>query len=818
MFNGCGTRIYFAAIYDTLHPFCASIRFSKIRTVATTNAAALKLGNVLLVASIAQALSGPGGTCNLENHTVSVNLSEDLVLQVLRRNSLDAFKKLEFFHWCSLKHNYRHTVSTYSQIFRTLSRCPRYHDEILNLLTSMRSNGVVLDSATYKLIIDSFIRSGKYDLALDHLEKDMGATSCLSPKLFTSLLIALIRKNQLTVALQIFLKLINSGTNENGIGTPETIACNELLVGLKKANMRDEFMLVFCKLREKGLFPMDRWGYNICIHGFGCWGDLSTSLILFKEMKERSGSFSPDLCTYNSLIQVLCLVGKLSDALTVWEELKGSSGLEPDLFTYRVLIQGCSKAYRIDDAMNIFAQTQYNGLRPDTAVYNSLLNGLMKARRLTEACSLFEKMVDEDGVRASCCTYNILIDSLFKNGRALAAYTLFSDLKKKGNNFVDGITFSIVALHLCREGQVEEALLLVEEMEARGFIVDLVTISSLLIAFYRHDMSDQTERLIKHIRDGNLLPNVLRWKATMEDSIKVVQSKKKDFTPMFPSRGDFTDILTIISSANEKQDSVPVTEDTEPESNNVDPWSSSPYLDMLANQVNLSSLFSLSRGRRIGDDGIDSFDTDMVNTYLSIFLAKGKLSLACKLFEIFTNVGVDPVCYTFNSMMSSFVKKGYLNEAWGVLQAMGEKLCPADIATYNMIIQGLGKMRRADLASAVLEKLMKQGGYLDIVMYNTLINALGKAGRIEEANTLFQQMRSSGINPDVVTYNTLIEIHSKAGRLKDSYKFLRMMLEAGCAPNHVTDTTLDFLEKEIEKQRLQKASMKPTNQNLKEQT
>lgn len=204
MFNGCGTRIYFAAIYDTLHPFCASIRFSKIRTVATTNAAALKLGNVLLVASIAQALSGPGGTCNLENHTVSVNLSEDLVLQVLRRNSLDAFKKLEFFHWCSLKHNYRHTVSTYSQIFRTLSRCPRYHDEILNLLTSMRSNGVVLDSATYNLIIDSFIRSGKYDLALDHLEKDMGATSCLTPELFTSVLIALIRKNQLTVALQIF--------------------------------------------------------------------------------------------------------------------------------------------------------------------------------------------------------------------------------------------------------------------------------------------------------------------------------------------------------------------------------------------------------------------------------------------------------------------------------------------------------------------------------------------------------------------------------------------------------------------------------------
>lgn len=81
-------------------------------------------------------------------------------------------------------------------------------------------------------------------------------------------------------------------------------------------------------------------------------------------------------------------------------------------------------------------------------------------------------------------------------------------------------------------------------------------------------------------------------------------------------------------------------------------------------------------------------------------------------------------------------------------------------------------MGRADLASAVLDKLIKDGGYLDIV-----------------------------------TFNTLIEVHSKAGRLKDAYKFLKIMLDAGCLPNHVTDTTLDFLGKEIEKLRYQKASI-----------
>lgn len=73
----------------------------------------------------------------------------------------------------------------------------------------------------------------------------------------------------------------------------------------------------------------------------------------------------------------------------------------------------------------------------------------------------------------------------------------------------------------------------------------------------------------------------------------------------------------------------------------------------------------------------------MVNTFLSLFLAKGKLSIACKLFEIFSDIGENPMSYTYNSMMSSFVKKGYFNETWGVLNEMGEKVCPTDIATYT---------------------------------------------------------------------------------------------------------------------------------------
>ncbi|KAI5598981.1 hypothetical protein BDE02_02G167600 [Populus trichocarpa] len=708
--------------------------------LSTSSSSSYQMGNILLVAYLTKTLS-ESGTRSLDPD--SIPLSEYLVLQILRRNSLDSSKKMEFFKWCSVRHIYKHSVSTYSQMFSTLCRSG-YLEEVPDLLNSMKNDGVVVGSETFKLLLDAFIRSGKFDSALDILDHMEELGSNPNPHMYDSIIVALAKKNQVGLALSIMFKLLEAsdGNEENAVGVslPGSVACNALLVALRNGEMKVEFKTVFAKLRGKVGFELNTWGYNICIHAFGCWGDLTTSLRLFKEMKEKSlasGSLDPDLCTYNSLIHVLCLAGKVKDAVIVYEELK-VSGHEPDAFTYRILIQGCY-----------------------TVVYNSLLDGMFKARKVMEACQLFEKMV-QDGVRASCWTYNILIDGLCKNGRAEAGYNLFCGLKKKGQ-FVDAVTYSIVVLLLCRKGHLEEALHLVEEMEERGFVVDLITITSLLIAFHKQGRWDCTERLMKHIRDVNLLPNVLKWRADMEASLKNPPRSREDYTPMFPSTGGLQEIMSSISSPKSRSDDG-ATEDEKSSSADTD---------------------------QVQAKGAGSFDIDMVNTFLSIFLAKGKLSLACKLFEIFTDMGVDPVSYTYNSIMSSFVKKG----------------CPPDIATYNLVIQGLGKMGRADLASSVLDKLMKQGGYLDIVMYNTLIDALGKAGRIDEANNLFEQMKISGLNPDVVTYNIMIEVHSKTGRLKDAYKFLKMMLDAGCLPNHVTDTTLDFLAKEIEKLRYQKASI-----------
>ncbi|KAL9249901.1 Pentatricopeptide repeat-containing protein [Drosera capensis] len=758
-------------------PFC-----SKQQPPTTQEASSSELlGMYLLTASFAKTLSHPG-TRNLSAYDF-VPLSESLVLQVLARNSLDISHKMDFFNWCSSSQKsespaaFKHSAATYSQMFRIIlshsSNRRRgggglpWEDVARDLLGSMNRDGITLDSTTLQLLLDAFIKSGNPLAATEILDlmQEPGASSLYSSRIYNSVVMDLVRKKQLASAVSMFMKLLGHSTGSGGGITPEPLACNVLLVALRRAGMKEEFKAVFLTLREK-MVVFDKRGFNICIHAFGCWGDLETSLKLFKEMKDvRSESDShggPDLCTYNSLIRVLFLLGRAKDALAIFEELKGS-GHEPDAFTYRIVIHGCARSYRIEDATKVFDEMQLKGFHPGTPVYNSLLDALFKVKELTEACQLFEKMI-KDGIKASCCT----------------------------------------------EGEFEASLRLVEDMESRGLVVDLVTITAMVMELYKQGLWDSIDRLLKHVGEANLLPDVLKWKANVEALLKNSSSRRKDFTSIFPHKGGLKNLLSSMDA-----DSSTISDGLE--NPNVgtqfsmrDDWSSFPYMDQLAEQGVSDNhrfpRFSLLKGRRVQGDMMSTFNIDMVNTYLSIFLAKGNLSLACKLFEIFTDEGVGAVSYTYNSIASSFVKKGYFDEVWGVLHAMCDKLCPADVATYNIIVQNLGKMGRADLASSVLNRLMESGGYLDVVMYNTLINGLGKAGRFDDAEELFNQMKSSGVNPDIVTFNTLVEVHAKAGRLKDAKKFLGMMIDAGLPPNHVTHTIIDF-GKEKEKLGCRKASV-----------
>ncbi|XP_047330990.1 pentatricopeptide repeat-containing protein At4g01570-like [Impatiens glandulifera] len=732
----------------TIYSCFAFILCRNISNVRTSSNGASHIRNSSLVAFVVKALcrdGGGGGVCNLEGENVPI--SEGLVLQILRRNSLDIDMKVDFFRWCTLSPNYKHSSTTYLAVIHSIfrSRSVRRRHDIFDILISMKRDGHVLDSSTFNLVFNAFVHSSALK-TMNHV-----------PELYGFVIVALIRKGQIDSALSIFFKLLDASE------LIEVTVCNELLTALKRADMKKELIQVFNKLRTKRHFKLDWLGYNICIHAFGCcWGDLEMSMRLFEKMKDEGYSLDPDLFTFNSLIHALCLANRMRYAIMVWEE----SCHETDAYTYRILIQACFR-FRIQYALKIFTGMLNKGLHPDSMIYNSLLNGLFNNGMVTNAVELYERMIDE-GLKVSLCTYNILIVGLFNNGKGEDAYTMFCDLKDKCS-LVNGETYKCVILQFCKEDKIEEALNLVEEMEARGFIVDLVTIESLLIKLVRKGRWDLIERLLKHIREENLFsPEVLKWKT----NIDILRGKNMN--------------LTRITRDDDKSEVVDIEEENSSQL--------STHKSDLYQMISLKRKSKRIQSRHVTEHVSECYYINMVNVYLSAYLAKGDMSLACQLFVKSREMGLNPITYTYNSIISCLVDNGYFDEAWDVLHKMDKNLCNADVATYNMIIHGLGKMGRVDLLNQFLNSYKDGGGYLDHIMYNTLINAFGKCGDLDKANKFFEEMKSSGMHPCRITFNTMIDIHAKAGRVEDAHRFLKMMLNSDCAPNHVTDTILKFLE------------------------
>jgi pentatricopeptide repeat protein len=709
-------------------------------------------------------------------------------LHILRHPALPPASKLSFF-LAATPPSSPLLAATFPVLLRTLAAgSPPLLDELLPFALSSPSPSTLLPA-----LLSSLLSASRHDAALALLD---AAPPDLLPRLAAAALPSLIASPDLIAAVPAIRRLLPIASHP-----PPARATNRLLLALSKENLYDDFRYLFDEMSRRGL-PSNVRFYNICIHAFGKWRELDMSLRLFAAMKAASPPVVPDICTYNSVIRALVVDGRVTDALVAFDEMK-SSGIEPDVFTYRAVMNGCCKSFRIDDALRVFQEMRgSSGVRGDVVVYNSLLDGLFKAKKLDEACGFFETMV-ADGIQCSASTHNTVIDGLFKNGRAEAACRLFYELRRKGQ-LLDGIAYSIMVREFCKEGvgdQVAEAVELVKEMEERGFIVDLVTITSLLIGFNKSRRWDLEEQIVKFIRDGSVLPDAIRWKSNMMAALRGPQDRGKDGTSFLPFDGKMDDVMRLVNPVGHTgADEETVNNDPK------DDWSLSPHLDHLAKNAdssNGSAIFTMQRGQRVQSMGGRSFDADMVNTYLSIFLAKGKLSVACKLFEIFTSLGQKGTSYTYNSLMTSFVKKGYVKQVWAVLHERGGQLCPNDIATYNLIIQGLGQMGKPEVASSIIDQLSKKGVYMDIVMYNTLINQLGKVGKVEEASCLFEQIIRSGMKPDVVTFNTLININAKAGRLKEAEKYLRRMIAEGIAPNRATETIMIFLDKEIEKKKQQ---------------
>ncbi|KAM7472620.1 hypothetical protein LguiA_010803 [Lonicera macranthoides] len=136
----------------------------------------------------------------------------------------------------------------------------------------------------------------------------------------------------------------------------------------------------------------------------------------------------------------------------------------------------------------------------------------------------------------------------------------------------------------------------------------------------------------------------------------------------------------------------------------------------------------------------------------------GNMDTASDVFEEMLELGLQPDCFSYTTIIRGYCKIGEVNDALNFLGKILNTGMEPSITTYTTLIEGYCKYGEMESGEHLFYKMIKAGLAPDIFAYNTLMDGYGKKGYLHKAFGLLNIMKSAGISPDIVTYN--IVIHS----------------------------------------------------------
>ncbi|XP_057790481.1 putative pentatricopeptide repeat-containing protein At1g12700, mitochondrial [Salvia miltiorrhiza] len=213
------------------------------------------------------------------------------------------------------------------------------------------------------------------------------------------------------------------------------------------------------------------------------------ALQLFSSLGDKE--ISPDVVTYNSIIDGLCNMRRMDEAkdilkkmiandvcpnvwtcsilwmlgaeMEMWKRLSilmlVNFGIKSNIISYKFLDE-----WECEDDLKLCKEMEALQVSAHIMTSSILLDGLYRAHCIAEAFFMLHTMEDKD-IIPNIVTYNILIEGLCNDNKVKEAKDLFNELLSKG---------------LLKRNKMHDALPMLEEMDSRGFTLDKIAYSMLI--------------------------------------------------------------------------------------------------------------------------------------------------------------------------------------------------------------------------------------------------------------------------------------------------------------------------------------------------
>eukprot|EP00257_Ricinus_communis_P014707 XP_015572451.1 pentatricopeptide repeat-containing protein At3g62470, mitochondrial [Ricinus communis] len=382
-----------------------------------------------------------------------INLSHDLVIDVLERFCHARKPAFRFFCWAGEKQGFEHDSRTYNSMMSILAKT-RQFETVVSMLEEMGGKGV-LTMDTFSIAMRAFAAAKERKKAVAMFELMKKYNYKVGVETINHLLDSLGRAKLGKEAQALF-------ENLKGRFTPNLRTYTVLLNGWCKVKNLMEAGSVWNEMIDKGFKP-DIVAHNIMLEGLLRSKQRSDAIKLFMVMKAKGPS--PDVRSYTILIRYLCRQSKMEEAVEYFQEMI-DSGCKPDAAVYTCLITGFGNRKRMDMVYDLLKEMKEEGCPPDGLTYNALIKLMTRLKMPDDAARIYKKMT-QSGIEPTIHTYNMIMKSYFQTRNYEMGRAVWDEMSRKGF-CPDDNSYTVLIGGLISQGRSGEACKYLEEMLEKG--------------------------------------------------------------------------------------------------------------------------------------------------------------------------------------------------------------------------------------------------------------------------------------------------------------------------------------------------------------
>ncbi|KAF6164418.1 hypothetical protein GIB67_025244 [Kingdonia uniflora] len=499
---------------------------------------------------------------------------------------------------------------------------------------------------------------------------------------------------------------------------------NLMMNGYAKVGDFRESIRLFIRMKESGVRP-NEYSFSIV---FKCFAAL-TSVLGGEEthgylLKLGYGSYST--VVGNALISFYSKCRKMDSARTLFENLS-----ERDVISWNSIIGGYVSNGFPEEGLHMLTEMRFSGVDADLITVVSIVQACVEMGDLFLGRAVHGFVIKGISFKGEVALSNCLLDMYGKCGDLISAERIFGEMGKK-----NVVSWTSMISGYAREEQCDRAVEMLREMGEKGVKPDLLTVTSILHAFWHNRSPKNVEDIHGYIMRNGLQSNLYVTNALIDAYAK--GGRMEDARSVFDQM-KVRDVIT---------------------------WNT------IIGCYSKNSLFNEALGLLI--EMQLKFKPNGV-TMTCVLPACASLSALERGQEIHGYVlrnGFYSDIYISNALVDMYAKCGALPHA----RLLFNRVPVKDLVSWTVMIAGYGMHGSGKDAIALFSEMRATGITLQEVSFIAILYACSRSGLLDEGWRFFNIMRNDyKIEPKLEHYACMVSLLARAGRLTKAYKFIEAM-------------------------------------------